>query len=54
MTEDNNEAVEMTKEEYVAALQGQVLEILNKVKEELGVDTPIEIIVSEEDIKNNE
>jgi len=57
MTDNDNEVeveVEMTKEEYVAALQGQVLEILNKVKEELGVDTPIEIIVSEEDIEINE
>ena len=54
MKEDNNEAVEITKEEYVAALQEQVLEILNKVMEELGVDTPVEIIVSEEDIENNE
>jgi len=44
------------KAEYVAAVQEQVLEILNKVKEELGVDTPVEIIIqdNEEDTDNNE
>lgn len=37
----------MKDEEYLAELQKQVLEILNNVKEELGVDTPVEIEVRE-------
>ena len=51
---DTNE--EVSKEEYVAAVQEQVVEILNKVKEELGVDTPVEIIISDgnEDTNDNE
>jgi len=44
------------KEEYVEAMKEQVLEILNAVKEELGVDTPVEIIIkdTEEDTDSNE
>jgi len=41
----------MTDEEmraaYVQSIQDQIMEILNKVKEEVGVDTPIEIIVKD-------
>lgn len=38
-----------SKEEYVQALQSQIVQILNKVKEEVGVDVPIEIVVQEDD-----
>jgi hypothetical protein len=36
-------------QEYMRQLQEQVVSILNNVKEELGVDTPIEIEVREVD-----
>lgn len=36
-----------SQEEYVEALQAQILAILNKVKEEVGVDIPVEIIVKD-------
>jgi len=46
----------MTDEEmraaYIQSIQEQILEILNKVKEEVGVDTPVEIIVK--DSEDNE
>jgi predicted regulator of Ras-like GTPase activity (Roadblock/LC7/MglB family) len=38
MTEDE-------KAEYVASMQAEVISILNKVKEEMGIDTPVEIEV---------
>ncbi len=48
MTEVNS------REEYIEALKLQVLDILNKVKEETGVDTPVEIIFKEEEEDDNE
>lgn len=35
------------QEEYLQEVQSQILAILNQVKEELGVDTPIEIEIRE-------
>ena len=35
------------KESYLTSIQEQILEILNRVKEEVGVDMPVEIIVTE-------
>lgn len=35
--------------EYIQDIQNQILEILNKVKEEMGIDTPIDIQVKEVD-----
>lgn len=32
---------------YLEEVQNQIIDILNKVKEELGVDTPIDIEVRE-------
>ena len=34
---------------YIESLQNQIVEILNKVKEETGVDTPVEIEVRSAD-----
>lgn len=36
---------EASFEEYVVALQSQIVEIINKVKEETGVDLPVDIKV---------
>ena len=38
---------EELKQEYLRQLQEQVMAILNGVKEELGVDTPVDIDVVE-------
>ncbi len=43
MTEVTNQ------EEYVEAMKAQILEILNKVKQEVGVDIPVEIIVKDDE-----
>jgi len=34
-------------QEYIKSIQEQVMTILNNIKEEVGVDTPIEIEVRE-------
>jgi len=43
----SEEMSEEDKQAYLEAIQAQVMEILNGVKEELGVDTPVEIEVRE-------
>lgn len=43
MSEPNNAAAQ----EYVAALQAEILNIVNGIKEEMGIDTPIEITIKE-------
>lgn len=43
MTEDNKQ------EEYIKTIQEQVMNILSGIKEEMGVDMPIEVEVREVD-----
>lgn len=47
MNEGDHKVQEAEYSEYVRGIQDQILEILNKVKEEMGIDTPIDIQVRE-------
>lgn len=37
-------------QEYIRSIQEQVMSIINGIKEEVGIDTPVEIEVREVDI----
>lgn len=41
------ELTEEEKQQYLQLLQDEVLGILNKVKEEMGIDTPVDIEIRE-------
>jgi hypothetical protein len=45
MTDETSE--DERRAAYIASIQDQIMQILNGVKEEMGVDTPVEIEVRE-------
>ena len=53
MTDKTEEEQDRTQE-YLKMLQEQVVSILNNVKEEMGVDTPVEIEVREAEVGPDE